>query len=121
MAKAWRGILQRLEAEAEKRKDWEEKHPPITRMKLIEADDKRRISFVGEKCVACDLPCCGNHIPTEYGHTGYLVNVFHADISFKGWENPSEGDAAYFGVTCDLAEGKICVATDEILRKVVER
>lgn len=121
MAKKWRQVLERAEAEHEKRMDWEETHPPITRVSKQEADGKRNIQAVGQEAVTCDLPCHGNHIPREYDHTAGIVNVFRKNISVKGWENPPEGDSAYFGTTCDLTRGKVCVATDERLRKAIER
>jgi len=99
MAKKWRAILEKLEAEHE----------------------KRRIQAIGKEAVTCNLPCHGNHIPREYGHTREYINVFCRGISVKGWENPPEGDATYYGTTCDLTDGKVCVATDETLRKAVER
>ena len=121
MAKKWRQILERLEAEDKKRTEWEEEHPPITHISKQEADAKRRIQPVGQESVVCDLPCYGNNIPREYSHTGGMVNVFNKGIIVKGWENPEEGFPAYFGIICALAHGKICVVKDEVLRRAIEK
>ena len=121
MTKQWRQVLGELETKHKNRMKWEEEHPPITRVSTQEADGKRRIQAVGQEAVTCDLPCQGNHIPNAYSHTRGIVNVRRRGIIVKGWENPVDGEAGYFGTTCDLTDGKICVATDERLRKAIER
>lgn len=121
MAKAWRDILKKMEVSHQQKEEWEEKHPPITRISSQEADNKRNLQFVGEKAVTCNLPCHGQCIPNEYNHAQGIVNVFRMGIIVKGWENPEEGSPLYFAGTCDLTNGKICVATDEKLRRSVER
>lgn len=121
MAKRWRELLERADEEHKKRLDWEETHPPITRITVEAADAQRRIEPVGEKAVTCSLPCYGNYIPARYSHFEGMINVFDWGIRVPGWEAPSEGQPAYMGTTCWLAGGKICVATDETLRRSVEK
>ncbi|MEK7597689.1 MAG: hypothetical protein AAB441_03540 [Patescibacteria group bacterium] len=121
MAKAWRRVLEKSEAENKKRVEWEEGHPPITRISVEEADRQRTLQTIGREAVACDLPCHGNYIPKEYSHTRGMVNVFRRDIIVEGWEKPQEGQPTYFGLICALTLRRICVAKDETLRKAVER
>lgn len=121
MAKSWRLILERVEREGQKKMEWEEEHPAITRISTQEADEKRRIQNVGQEGVTCDLPCHGNNIPETYSHSRGMVNVFERGIRVEGWENPEEGEASYFGSTCNLTNGKVCVATDERLRRAIEQ
>lgn len=121
MATKWRRLLERLEAEHVKKMEWEEEHPPITRISKLEADGKRKIQGVGQEGVTCDLPCYGNNIPGEYGHTLGMINVFSRDIRVEGFGSPREGVACYYGTTCDLTDGKVCVATDVRLRRAIER
>lgn len=121
MATRWRQILEKLEAKHEERVKWEEEHPPITLLSKQEADKKRRIQAVGQEGVTCDLPCHGNNIPGGYSHERGMVNVFDRGIRVEGWENPEEGNSGYFRSTCDLTYGKICVATDERLRRAIEQ
>jgi hypothetical protein len=121
MTKVWRQALERAEKNYQKRMDWEEKHPPITQIGVIEADSKRKITPVGEHCVKCDLPCNGLNIPSKYGHRGYVVNTYDEGITVPGFEeSESGGSAFYLAVTCGLTKGKICIRTDERLRKAVE-
>jgi hypothetical protein len=110
-----------MEAEHKRQEDREANNPPITRVSVQEADGQRRFHSVGDKCVACNLPCEGNNIPSGYSHKEGVVNVFRAGIIVKGWDNPEEGRSAYFASRCNLAYGKICVTSDETLRKSVER
>lgn len=70
MAKKWRQVLEKMETEHEKRVDWEETHPPITRVSKQEA-------------VTCNLPCHGNHIPREYDHSQGVVNVFDREFQSR--------------------------------------
>ena len=121
MAKMWRQVLERAEAEHVKKMEWEEAHPPITLISKQNADGKREIQPVGNDAVTCNLPCHGDCIPREYSHEKGMVNVFNRGISVEGYEDPEEGSASYFATTCDLTDGKLCVATDEILRRAIER
>lgn len=115
MPKQWRRLLERLESEDQRREEWEEEHPPITRLSPEDADAQRTIKPVGEKAVTCNLPCHGNNVPEKYSHIGQMVNVFNNGMRVEGWEG------MYMGLTCNLTDGKVCVATDERLRKSAER
>jgi hypothetical protein len=121
MAKPWRRILEQSEAETKKRKDWEEEHPPITRISVEKADSQRNLQIVGKEGVCCDLPCYGPNIPNEYGHTRGMVNVFNRGIVVEGYENPQEGGSTYFGLICALTLRRFCVTRDERLRRAVEK
>jgi hypothetical protein len=120
MAEQWRQILRRVEAQHKQRTDWEETHPPITLISIKEADSIRTLKDVGQEAVTCDLPCHGNYIPNEYGHSSGIVNVFDKGITIEDFENPPEGITVYFGTTCGLTDGKICIARDEILQDSIK-
>ena len=120
MAERWRVILEKLEADHKKRSEWEKEHPPITRISKQEADSQRKLTFIGSEAVTCDLPCHGNNIPGDYSHTHGWVNVFRRGIKVDGWEDPEQGASTYFGIKCGL-NGRICVTTDETLRKAIEK
>ncbi len=121
MTRKWRLLLEKLETENQNRKNWEEEHPPITRISVQEADERRRLTKIGENAVTCDLPCHGPYIPPTYSRTGNMVNIYNRGLKVEGYSDPEEGVSCYFGITCELANGKICVATDPTLRKSIER
>lgn len=121
MAKPWRTILDRSEADSKKRKEWEEDHPPITRISAEEADRQRTLQTIGKDGICCDLPCHGQNIPKEYGHTRGMVNVFRRGIVVEDYENPQGGDSTYFGLICALTLRRFCVTKDEKLRRAVEK
>lgn len=81
----------------------------------------RKFAEIGTHGIICSLPCHGDYVPKDYSRTDGLVNVFKLGITVKGWENPEEGYAAYFGIKCMLQPGKVCVVRDQKLRKVIER
>jgi len=121
MARRWHQIIERLERGLQIRQNWEEAHPPITQISRQEANSKRTLTMVGQEGVACNLPCFGSNIPSEYSHKQEVVNVFNRGIIVEGWNNPEQGQSMYLGATCNLAPGKICVVRDERLRRAIER
>ena len=121
MPKPWRQIIERLEQEDERKAQYNEEHPPITRISVEEADAQRIIQPVGKEAVSCSLQCFGNNIPKAYSHHGEMVNVFNRGIVVEGYDNPEEGQPAYFGLICALANGRICVTGDERLRRAIEK
>lgn len=57
----------------------------------------------------------------RYSHVGDMINVFGRQIVVPGYDDPRTEEACYLGLTCNLADGKICVAGDELLRTSAER
>ncbi len=108
--------MEKAERLSSERLRWDEEHPPITRISVAEADAQRVFTEIGQSSVSCNLPCVGNYIPKQYSHSSGLVNVFEKGVIVKGWE----GNGCYFGPVCGV-RNKICAATDERLRKAVER
>lgn len=112
MPRAWRTALERGEKNERERKVWEEDHPPVTRLSVVEADQKRQFEDIGKLGVRCNLPCTGKNIPRDYRHCE-VVDVSRGGIVVSGYEGES-----YFGKKC-LITGKICIHNDPRVEKAI--